>query len=87
MIKCIVYLLALILTKVFAHRHNFLCIQRYADLLKGALAKIFVKKILPLEIEERLWFVIKNITLKQTPLTLKKQFPYECIIKRVSNYI
>ena len=28
-------------------------------LFKGALAKIFVKKILALKFEERLWFIIK----------------------------
>ena len=51
--------------------------------VKGALAKIFDKKILCLKVEERLWFVIKYITLKQTPLILKT-FPSECILNRVS---
>ena len=39
--------------------------------IKGTLAKIFVNEILPLEIEKRLLFVIKYITLQQKPLTLK----------------
>ena len=43
------------LTKIFAQRHTFLCIQHYDDLLQGhKLTKIFVKKLLRLEIEETL---------------------------------
>ena len=35
------------------------------------MAKIVVKKKLRLKVEERLWFFIKYITLKQTPIILK----------------
>ena len=39
--------------------------------LKAAKAKIFIRKILCLIVEKRLWFVIKYVILKQTPLILK----------------
>lgn len=44
---------------------------RVGLIFKGALAKIFVKKILRFKFEECLWFVIIYITLKQTPLVFK----------------
>ena len=53
-------------------------------LKKGELAKIFVKKILCLKVEERLWFVItcKYITFKQTSFIFKT-FPSECILNQL----
>ena len=53
--------------------------------IKGELAKIFVKKILRLKVEKKI-FVILYTTLKQTPLVLKP-FSSECVLNRVSIYI
>ena len=51
---------------------------------KGALTKIFVKKIL--QLTEILWFVIKYISLNQT-LFILKTFPSECILNRIPIFI
>ena len=67
-------------------KHIFIYMISKKNWLKGALAKIFVKKRLRLKVEERLWFVIKYIILKQTPLNLKT-FPLKCILNQVSIYI
>ena len=55
--------------------------------IKGALAKIFVEKILCLKLKKDsdLSFMIEYVILKKKPL-IKKTFPSECILNRVSIY-
>ena len=49
-------------------------------MLKGALAKNLVRKILHLKFKK-----LRYIILKQTPL-YKRTFPSECILNQVSTY-
>ena len=71
-IHCI--LIGINFNKSFCTQEQLLVHSTLCRFIKGTLAKIFDNKILPLEIEKRLLFVIKYITLKQTPLTLKNNF-------------
>ena len=54
----------------------------FKSFYKGALAKIFVKKILLLKGEEKLWFIIKYITLEKKKHLTLKTFPSKCIFNK-----
>ena len=73
----------LLLTLLIKYVNLHIYIPLHCRLIKRALNMIFVKNILHLDIEKRLWFVIKYINLKQTPLILKI-FPSEGILNRAS---
>ena len=45
--------------------------QQISTLIKAALAKNFIRKILCLKVDKRLWFVIEYVILKHTQLILE----------------